>query len=815
MVNKIISVFCLLFFSIIFLSPHNLVYAFELYDDFNTYNASFWNYYPNNLDSVKLTSDSSIIISSENPNSYPYLITNLTGQDITEVEFKLMFSGSPNYGAGIILTDNIFPYGTSRGDVWDKSAFVLWAKPNTGFVIGTHFCNSTVTSCTENILNDKLFEGLSGKFYKVKITYVNSIYKLFVDDILVFESFPTNKKIKYFWMGNPTHTGNVSWPSIEIDYVKINNPTPKKSPIIILPGAGASWDFGAILNGTHGTDWQVPDFVDTYKGLIASFERVGYKKDKDLFLYPYDWRRPIDSLSNDLKTFIDSKVPDGQKAYIIGHSMGGLVARDYVHKNGSEKINKVFTLGSPHLGALDAYSVWEGATLWKDAWWTKAALELTIQLNQKSDENRVDTVRIKIPSFKDILPTYDYLSFDGKLMRWNELKQVNSYWAGRNESISSVLSNIYAISGGGEQTKAIVNVTNRSNFDKLFGMWEDGKPVKNNPFVFADGDGTVINTSALANFTNTSSFVSGHPWLPSNRDVLENIFDQIGLDKTKIELSENINKTENVFIASLRSPGILNVCNEDNSKCNENLGVYLPGQDLFMLPGYNDEKLNITIEADTTGDYKLHFGRLNKEADWKVIAGKLNRVGQVDTYVVGSTSEGIYVIPNKSTSEELLMACKNRLDLLSSGWDKYKNVEGIINSKSSVNTRLKFVKVVKLILESEIFKADRKNKFETIETALDCWNRTDDVVKNMFADNKLDRDDRGNKHLTSFIKHIERKIDDTNNKYAYIIFSQAKDIATESDRIGKTNQKLAKELSASAERLMVVAWRIGEEKDKK
>jgi len=45
---------------------------------------------------------------------------------------------------------------------------------------------------------------------------------------------------------------------------------------------------------------------------------------------------------------------DGQSATIIAHSMGGLVARQYLHDQGSSGIAHVITLGTPHLGSAIA-----------------------------------------------------------------------------------------------------------------------------------------------------------------------------------------------------------------------------------------------------------------------------------------------------------------------------------------------------------------------------------------------------------------------------------------------------------------------------
>lgn len=40
---------------------------------------------------------------------------------------------------------------------------------------------------------------------------------------------------------------------------------------------------------------------------------------------------------------------------VVGHSMGGLVARNYLRRHGAERIRRIITIGSPHHGSVLAY----------------------------------------------------------------------------------------------------------------------------------------------------------------------------------------------------------------------------------------------------------------------------------------------------------------------------------------------------------------------------------------------------------------------------------------------------------------------------
>ncbi len=96
---------------------------------------------------------------------------------------------------------------------------------------------------------------------------------------------------------------------------------------------------------------EIPVF-DYTAGLIKTLTAAGYKKDKNLFVMPYDWRNPIEfSSPNIVKIqqqtgfwFID----------VIAHSMGGLVLKQYINKATLPAVKKAIFVGTPFLGAPKA-----------------------------------------------------------------------------------------------------------------------------------------------------------------------------------------------------------------------------------------------------------------------------------------------------------------------------------------------------------------------------------------------------------------------------------------------------------------------------
>ncbi|MCL4365652.1 alpha/beta hydrolase [Patescibacteria group bacterium] len=92
-----------------------------------------------------------------------------------------------------------------------------------------------------------------------------------------------------------------------------------------------------------------------YDGAINLLISNGYILNKDLFVFPYDWRKDVRTTKMEL----DSKISQiksqtgSQKVDIVAHSMGGLVARNYIADPAkAQNVRKLFTLGTPYLGSV-------------------------------------------------------------------------------------------------------------------------------------------------------------------------------------------------------------------------------------------------------------------------------------------------------------------------------------------------------------------------------------------------------------------------------------------------------------------------------
>ena len=163
-----------------------------------------------------------------------------------------------------------------------------------------------------------------------KIEKHNEKYIVSIDSEIIFTSGSNQCVPKNIFIGNPLSGGRTDWNTLNIDYVKLHDGESTKNKIIILPGLGASWNPEAILTGSTNPahQWSMTPFVKNYDLLISGLEANGLVKNTDFYVWNYDWRKPLSQIVADFNVFVDSlNLEADQKFDLVGHSLGGLVAR--------------------------------------------------------------------------------------------------------------------------------------------------------------------------------------------------------------------------------------------------------------------------------------------------------------------------------------------------------------------------------------------------------------------------------------------------------------------------------------------------------
>lgn len=783
-----------LFFVILFIKTDSIL-AYSTTENFNgVYDWSWQNF--DGYQGISFESDADhefIRIKNYSNSFFAFLEYPIESNFIGYIEVKYRYHNNPvNQGAGIVISKNL----PNRGDSVDPSKMIywIWDIPTTEIVTTTSICPSTENNCQQTYF-DGGYKGLPDSWHLFRFEIYGDRYEAYMDGVKVYTSIPTSEKTNAIWLGNPQNMINLGqlWPTIDIDYIKYSNfdlptvsptseptdtptptltssPTPSPSPFptpdptpeptptperiktIVLPGLGGSWDTKALLSGEPGDHWILPVFVTTYENLLTSLVNAGYRENKDLFVFSYDWRKPIQDAAEDLKNFIDKKIAEGKistsdKLNLIGHSYGGLVSMAFAHKNPDE-INKVVTLGSPHLGAVDAYPTWEGATMQTDNWVYRAALELSTQLAKKSSESPVDTVHRTMPGLKDLLPTFDYLKENGVLVQESKMNERNSTLLAYDNQAGEISSLLYANSGIDSPTHRYIKVVDRSWADRLLGRWVDGKPLDKNPYEnINEGDGTVLTMSAKGSFTLGETIATDHGGLVNSQQGIEKIFDELGLDRSKILTNALNDNRSTAFVAALRSPGVLHICRK--IICDEDLGVF-PDSDkkLFIIPGYDNEDLDVSVKANgETGRYDLWLGSLQiNTSDWEKFSGNLHNTNQEDKYLTYVIEGDLWVGKNSRNVKE-------GIDIL---------VEELSDKLSFFDWDLKFR--LRKIQDLEHFREDlsrliqrahERNQPEIIELSLKIWLRSSEP----YLREKYEHIDENNlRGLDSLVREANKKL---------------------------------------------------------
>ena len=79
---------------------------------------------------------------------------------------------------------------------------------------------------------------------------------------------------------------------------------------------------------------------------------------KQILHFDYDSRAGVERAARELREFLRRHVRGG-RIDLVGHSLGGLVARVYVEAlGGARRVDRCVTLGTPHRGTYNSYWLW-------------------------------------------------------------------------------------------------------------------------------------------------------------------------------------------------------------------------------------------------------------------------------------------------------------------------------------------------------------------------------------------------------------------------------------------------------------------------
>lgn len=390
----------------------------------------------------------------------------------------------------------------------------------------------------------------------------------------------------------------------------IPEPVPEEpDPVIIIPGILGSEQVDGV--------WVIDPILHTYDDLIATLDVNHYTPDIDLFTFPYNWRKSNVETAVLLKEKIDAvkDICDCDKVDLVAHSMGGLVARQYIQSDAYENdVDQLIFLGTPHLGAPKAYLMWEGGEVGPLFPISGTLMEkvLSLEAEEMGFQDLFTYLREQpISSVQELLPIYDYIFDDTNLRNYPDGYPINSFLENLKNSVSQLENSgvrVFNIVGSVGSLSTISGIQIQATREYL-PLWEHGYPkdyyalLGGHGLIQASGDGTVPVASASFVEDNLLATEYEHSALPvkAQGDIYK-ILTENDAGTLSHEFDTAAKKILHIL---MHSPADLLVEAPDGKKIgkeNGNTINQIPGA---FYTGFNTNTEFITILNPIDGEYKV------------------------------------------------------------------------------------------------------------------------------------------------------------------------------------------------------------------
>ena len=423
-------------------------------------------------------------------------------------------------------------------------------------------------------------------------------------------------------------------------------------PVIIIPGI--------LGSAQHNGEWLIDPITHAYDNLIDTLIANGYEKDVTLFPFPYEWRFSnrttatlLDEKINDIKD-----VCDCDKVDIVAHSMGGLVARQYIQSDDYDgDIDQLIFLGTPHLGAPNAYLMWEGGeagTEFKDKLLREV---LKIEARKKGYSTLFSYERgLPIPSVQELLPVYGYIKHVGSP---NIPTYPNSSWYPNNlflQELNSAVADLYG--SGVTITNFVGQLTESTTIETIRViaptttsatlLWGFGKPqgfpsTGDAGLERGQGDATVPLSSASFVNQDLQIINSEHNELPTKAEGA--VFKVLsGQDPTSLITNSHgfFETAKNVLIFQILSPADFVVEAPNGLKVGKDFAT---GQEFTQIPdafysGFGTDDEYVTIPNPLNGLYKVITQGTGSGGVYTIATGLITDATSSEKFFTGQTLPG-------------------------------------------------------------------------------------------------------------------------------------------------------------------------------
>jgi hypothetical protein len=324
-----------------------------------------------------------------------------------------------------------------------------------------------------------------------------------------------------------------------------------------------------------------------------------------------------------------------EKVDLVGHSMGGLLARAYVQDSSyNSDVARLVTLGSPHYGVAKVYPFWQAAHVYDSDRLEKIGYEIAATLLMVKAWNPVPVLALReiIPSGQDLLPMWDYLYDDHTDLSKSEsqMRHRNAFLAGLNNNVDILFQrlgdgNVASFAGQGISTGERFYVhpfewwgKDPWNWFFEYFNWEDGEPdwSRQPEFRINAGDKTILASSArlpspayYAEFLNVD-----HARLPGDWRVIDEIFRFLGISTVTATSPQPVGQALIFYVngpvhATVTNPQGKTVSaatppKTSSQEASETLsGPFIPGAEYLTVTG--DTFTYILIPDPVEGQYQI------------------------------------------------------------------------------------------------------------------------------------------------------------------------------------------------------------------
>lgn len=503
-----------------------------------------------------------------------------------------------------------------------------------------------------------------------------------------------------------------------------------------------------------------------YGNLIDKFKDNGYQLGIDLFLFPYDWRLGAEVSSLEFDSVINQAIAQSStgKVSIIAHSMGGLVVKDYLIRNGDLRINKLIFAGTPHLGAPKAFN----ALNWGDDFDLKF---LGLGLNR----NKAKDIAQNMPGVYQLLPSREYISQVGFYVqdeRHGSLQsltydQTNQFMTSdpalsdyRNSNILNLADQFHQSHDSWlPQSASVSNLIGCRAYDTIGSFKiEDGNSIDIDSVT---GDGTVPFISANYLSSGNKYFVSypatkiNHTGLIRDERTVDLLYQLVtsmdqpilpaGISQTQDDCDAILNQVKRLRF-STHSPVDLhvydNLGNHTGLTAEGNIETNIPDSD-FVQVGNNSfvfvpdgAEYSVKIDAYATGSFDFKVKELkNGQVD--------NSLVYEDVLINNPDLEASFEFSNIASSS-LLSVDENGDGEVDIGYSSdgerilYHGIENII---SDINTAYEFGWI--------LTKKERDSYLRKLEKVVKIENKIKKIIEKLPDGPRRERR----------IQHLEKKID--------------------------------------------------------